>query len=344
MTSRKYAIFLPVRNGAVHIRLAIESVLQQEHVNWRLYVLENCSTDQTVNIVNSYSDARISIHPSKQVLGIDENWKRIDQLLTSGVVDAEMITLLGHDDVLYPNFLSLMDELYQKHPQAGLFQATFDLIDGHGALLRPCKPLPTHESSEDFLSARAWGLRDSFGTGYVFKAEDYLRVGGMPSFPALMYSDDLLFARLAVKGGKVSAGRHGCAYRLHRGSVSASLSVSKLNSQLMALRLFMNCLERDFPDFWTSDQGRDAIACLIAREVLIFDTSWLYLLLPESMRVLVKEFSKRYGERSRGVRYEQWLGSNFVTREVYATTRRLLLAWVFLKDLMAFSSSRYLNK
>lgn len=54
-------ILMPVHNGQDFVRAAIESILSQSVTNWKLFVIDDASEDQTWDTVNSYSDSRIKI-------------------------------------------------------------------------------------------------------------------------------------------------------------------------------------------------------------------------------------------------------------------------------------------
>jgi len=53
------SIILPTFNHAKFLKKAIESVINQSYINWELIIIDNNSTDETFDIVNSYSDHRI---------------------------------------------------------------------------------------------------------------------------------------------------------------------------------------------------------------------------------------------------------------------------------------------
>ena len=53
------SIILPTFNHAKFLKKAIESVINQSYINWELIIIDNNSTDDTFEIVNSYSDRRI---------------------------------------------------------------------------------------------------------------------------------------------------------------------------------------------------------------------------------------------------------------------------------------------
>lgn len=55
------SVVLPVYNGEKYLRTAVKSILTQTHKNFELIVIDNCSTDASIQIVNSFSDYRIKI-------------------------------------------------------------------------------------------------------------------------------------------------------------------------------------------------------------------------------------------------------------------------------------------
>lgn len=57
------SIIMPNYNGEKYIAQTIESVLAQTYPNWELIIADDCSTDNSVNIINSYAekDSRIKL-------------------------------------------------------------------------------------------------------------------------------------------------------------------------------------------------------------------------------------------------------------------------------------------
>lgn len=332
-SNARFLIFLPVRNGGRYIHPTIASILSQTIGDWLLYVLENCSSDDTLTIVESFKDPRIHLIPANTDLSIEQNWARIGGVLQSTARANQLVTMIGHDDLLYPEFLAAIGELADQHPDASLYQTAFDLIDSQGRLARPCRPVPQSESWVDFLAARCWGLRDSYGTGYAFRAEAYLKVGGMPSLPMLLFSDDLLFTRLAALGHKVCSAETRCAYRLHRSSASASVSTDRTVSLILALRRYVEILEREFTGFGASQKGGAAIAALIAREVSVFHSKWLYWALPDSAKDALNALQTVYVRHSPSLPPTAWSGMNRAMRPIYSFLRISFWLLVFGLDL-----------
>jgi len=217
-SNRRFLIVLPLRNGGAHLKACVGSILAQTHEHFRLVVLENASTDDTVNWLRQLRDPRITILESPVPLEIEENWARIAQLDMSD----EFLTIIGHDDLLDPAYLSDMSMLIDAHPDALLYQSHFRLIDGHGRKLRNCLPMPAIETAASFLAARLRLAMDSYGTGYMYRAADYLRVGGIPPYKKLMFADDALWLSLMRGSYKATLPQQTFSYRLHAGGTSHS--------------------------------------------------------------------------------------------------------------------------
>src|SRR5688572_11626247 len=123
----KYSVILPLRNGGEYLKLCVNSILAQTLNDFNLVVLDNQSTDGSVEWLEQLNDSRIIVHKSESSLTIEENWGRIKDIQKN-----EFITLIGHDDILYPNYLAEMDMLIRKHPAAGIYQAHFLYINDKG--------------------------------------------------------------------------------------------------------------------------------------------------------------------------------------------------------------------
>ena len=50
------SVIMPVYNGEKYLKQSIESVIQQTYKDWELIIVNDCSTDNSRNIMQSYAD------------------------------------------------------------------------------------------------------------------------------------------------------------------------------------------------------------------------------------------------------------------------------------------------
>ena len=236
MSEILFSVIIPTHNGETYIGQAIESVLNQTYPHFEVIVLEHESTDRTLEIAGSYNDPRIRICSTNQHHTIESNWGRILDLDL-----AEYMTILGHDDIFYPDFLQEIVSLIEKEPDASLYITHFHIIDSDGNVIRDCKPTPYKETGEAFMRARQHFHRDSFGTGYVMRSTDFKAVGGYSPIAKLYFADDLAAYRLADISGKVCSPKFLFGYRYHLTSESY---MSGLETLTQASRQFYAALEQ----------------------------------------------------------------------------------------------------
>ncbi|MBE7172448.1 MAG: glycosyltransferase [Williamsia sp.] len=208
----KYSIILPVRNGGAYVKECIHSILAQTLPDFQLQVLDNCSTDGTLDWIRALKDDRIACYPADKPLSIGENWARI-----AGIPKQEFMTMIGHDDLLLPHYLEEMDRLIRKHPDASLYQTHYDYVDAQGAFIRPCLPMDEMQYAPEFLACHMARTLDSMGTGYMMRSGLYDRLGGMPPhYPNLIFADYELWINLMREGYKAASLRTCFQYRIHQ--------------------------------------------------------------------------------------------------------------------------------
>lgn len=116
------SILTPVCNGEKYIAECIESVLSQTYGTWEYIVVNNCSTDGTLKIAESYAnkDNRIRIHNNEKPVGMIENHNIAFRLLSPR---SKYCKVVHADDWLFPNCLHEMVALAEAHPSVGIVGA-----------------------------------------------------------------------------------------------------------------------------------------------------------------------------------------------------------------------------
>lgn len=96
------SICIPTYNYAKFLPDAIESVLAQDYPDFELLVVDNCSTDNTTEIVYMYEqkDPRVRYLRNPENLGMVRNWNRCLE-----EANGEYVKILCADDLLTPSCL-----------------------------------------------------------------------------------------------------------------------------------------------------------------------------------------------------------------------------------------------
>jgi glycosyltransferase involved in cell wall biosynthesis len=327
-TVTKYSVILPVRNGGEYVKECVRSILSQDFTRFHLHVLDNNSNDGTTEWIASLRDERIILIRSERSLTIEENWARITTIQKN-----EFITLIGHDDLLEPHYLSTMDKLVQANPDASLFQSHFTYIDAQGAVIRRCKPMPGRMSSRDMLGFLLCRMIDTMGTGFMMRAKHYDATGGIPMYPNLLFADFELWHKLSKLSFLAISNEECFSFRLHQSTTTTS---SDLNFNAAFARFIeyllieerepesRQVIERyglDFIDFYTKAQAHRLLRTPSSKrggksvkEIAADGKKYADILVPGNAYDPYNNFS---------LQLAAWIDSNPVTRAMFLGFKKI---------------------
>lgn len=103
------SVAIPTYRGAKTIGTAIESVLDQTLADFELIVIDDASSDKTLQIISTYTDSRIRFYQNTHNLGHAANWNRCLNLASG-----RYFKLLPHDDVLRKDCLEKQVAILEK--------------------------------------------------------------------------------------------------------------------------------------------------------------------------------------------------------------------------------------
>jgi glycosyltransferase involved in cell wall biosynthesis len=239
----KYSIILPVRNGSNHIKECVTGILTQSIKDFELLVLENCSTDNTIEIISSFKDHRIKLFSVSNPLTIEQNWQRAVNLQKK-----EFITLIGHDDILDKDYLLAMEELIRKHPKASLYQTHFRYINSKGKEIGKCQPMAEVQLPAEAIHNFLCNKIDLMGTGFMMRSRDYDSIGGIPAYPNLLFADMELWIELSRRSYLAVDKRECFAYRKHAAATTSASTDAKFLESFELLVNYLSGLRIKNPD------------------------------------------------------------------------------------------------
>lgn len=116
------SVVTPVYNEAGYLAECINSVLAQTYQNWELTIIDNCSTDGSLEVARQYAarDRRIRIYENQQFLRVISNHNVALRQISS---ESKYCKVVLADDWIFPDCLEQMVALAEAHPSVGIVGA-----------------------------------------------------------------------------------------------------------------------------------------------------------------------------------------------------------------------------
>jgi glycosyltransferase involved in cell wall biosynthesis len=108
-------VLMPVYNAELFVAEAIQSLLSQSFSNFKLLIINDASTDNTLNICESFLDNRIIIYSNTQNLGLT---KCLNQGLN--MIEATYIARADADDTYHPDRFLLQLDFLKENSEVGV--------------------------------------------------------------------------------------------------------------------------------------------------------------------------------------------------------------------------------
>lgn len=123
----RVTVFIPVYNRQHYITTAVDSILAQTFEDFELLIVDDGSTDATLEVLASYQDPRLRIECNPRNLGIPATRNRGLELARG-----EYIALLDSDDISWPNRLARQVATLDRHPELVQVGSACNFMDADG--------------------------------------------------------------------------------------------------------------------------------------------------------------------------------------------------------------------
>jgi len=184
-------VLMPVYNGLPYLREAIESILNQTYTDFEFLIIDDASTDESLDCINSYQDSRIKVIQNVENVGQVPSLNKGLQ-----VAEGNYIARLDQDDVSLPNRLEEQVGFMEKHPDISILCSWEHTIDSSGKKMRSWKSNLSNYGV--FLGRILLGLCPIWHPSVMFRKEVVTGLGGFDTSyaPAEDYE---LWKRIAFK-------------------------------------------------------------------------------------------------------------------------------------------------
>ena len=167
----RVSIIIPTYNGDRFVAETLESVLNQTYRDYEIVVVDDGSSDTTLQILAQYGDRVRIVTQAHQGVAIARN-RGLE------LAQGELIFFLDQDDLLLPDKLELQVPCFDRFPEVGIVHSGWRLVDAQGNKLsdsEPWRDLPV-------LNAAGWIRRmPVLFSAMIFRREWLERVNGLSS-------------------------------------------------------------------------------------------------------------------------------------------------------------------
>ena len=215
-------------NSSQFVRDAIESVLASTYTDFELIIGDDCSSDNTWEIINEYNDPRIVKYRNEKNLREYPNRNK-----ALGMAKGEWVIFIDGDDLIYPHSLSFIDVMIQKEKNIGMLLMRWYRNNIFYPIL---------------ISPRDFYLEQYFGEGFlgtaftnvVFNRRTLLDIGGLSN--SHIYGDDYIRKRIALKNNMMVISDQLTFWREtpNQASQNAKKSINAKFEQIDSSFLFLN--------------------------------------------------------------------------------------------------------
>jgi glycosyltransferase involved in cell wall biosynthesis len=188
MTTPLVSILMTVFNRERYVAAAVDSVLAQTMQDFELIIVDDVSTDGSVEIARQYAarEPRLRFFRNERNLGDYPNRTRAAEQARG-----RYLKYVDSDDLIYPNSLQIMVNALQSHPDAALALSHSKPEEERPY---PWKLTPPEAWRMQFLGR---GCLNVGPTGAIFRRDAFFDAGGFRDWGVLNDTD--LWYRLAAR-------------------------------------------------------------------------------------------------------------------------------------------------
>jgi glycosyltransferase involved in cell wall biosynthesis len=213
------SVVMPAYNAGAWISRAIQCMLDQSYSNIELLIADDASTDNTREIIDAFTDPRISVHHNEVNLGY---LKTCNKLMAS--TKGDFLTFQDSDDYSELNRLEIQLNCFRSDPELRMAAANFAKVDDKGEIVSTSQ---YPESYEELKKS----IPDDFpacGATLMVTKEMYEKFGGYDEyFDRIGFEDFYWMARILDEYKTITVPNCLYYYRFNPNSVTSTLTNPK---------------------------------------------------------------------------------------------------------------------
>lgn len=205
MTAPLVTVVMPVKNGFPYLPQAVESILAQSCGDFEFLIVDDGSTDETIEYLHSLRDKRVRVIRHEQSQGVASS---LNEAIS--VASADLIARQDADDISEPERFAQQLEYLTVHPECVALGTQGIKIDETGKYIAP-HYFPV--TATEVLEVLRWKTCPLIHGSVMMRRQIMQSVGGYRT--RLRVEDYDLWLRLSLTGEVVNHARTLYQYRVH---------------------------------------------------------------------------------------------------------------------------------
>lgn len=230
----KFSILIANYNNGIFFKSCYDSILNQTYKNWEAIILDDCSTDNSLEIIRNMvgKDHRFSIYENDRNYGVGVTKSKLIELS-----DGQILGFLDPDDAITPNAIDSSIKVFKKHQNVVLTYSKFFMCDEKlNKISIPKLTKQVRNNDKYFFNCPVQIVH--FVT---FRKEVYNNT--IKIDPTLKIAEDQdLYLKLYEKGKFKFINEANYLYRMHRGGISQNSNKDK--SKEYFAKVIFNTMKR----------------------------------------------------------------------------------------------------
>lgn len=188
----KLSVLMTVYNAEEYLKHSINSILKQTYKNWELIIVDDGSTDRSVNVIKNFKDKRIRLIKKKH----SGRTKSLNYGLK--IIKNKYIAILDADDVSYKNRFKIQINFLNKNKHIDIVGTWYEIINSKGKILKIKKTVSSLQEVKREMLYRNIFCHSSI----MFRKKILKKVKEYPE--RFVYMQDYAFILSAMKYFKIT--------------------------------------------------------------------------------------------------------------------------------------------
>lgn len=230
-------IGIPTFNRAdKFLRDAIDSACQQTYPTIEIIIADNCSSDNTSDLVKGIDDARITYYRHEKNIGPENNFNFLLEKSTG-----DYFLLFHDDDRIDADYVETCMESAEYKTHFGLIRTGIRIIDENGLVVHEKENHCQGDRFEDKMMAWFKNTSPWYLCNTLFNAKKLKEIGGFRSKRKLL-QDGVAVTKISADCPTLDVSSVKASFRKHGGEITFSVRVTDWVDDFLALLDLMESL------------------------------------------------------------------------------------------------------